>query len=220
MAKRTCGLEWISQRCHRLCLWPQHSPHAPTLLDVHHGRGGRYGLYARLSDAGRAAARRSFDARPRRRWFSPIPMAMIFASWIATPKKRAAKALNGLLASAPRPLYYSTMNPHLLPALTLQQEGLLYTARQGERRKNTLWPLYDFRGVPPWDSSARRRKLRLPHARVNAFLRVSASDRLDESRPTRNGLEFLKERSADGARCALVDSQPCINRASLRIQRV
>jgi tetratricopeptide (TPR) repeat protein len=81
------------------------------------------------------------------------------------------------LLKSGRPLYYSTMNQEVIPGESLIQKGFLYQAghhpalRQGDE---SLWALYDFRGVPPWGQNS---TTPLPDYRTRALVPYYAYQR-------------------------------------------
>jgi len=69
-------------------------------------------------------------------------------------KEDRRQAVESDLVHAGQAVYYSTMNPKILKNVNLTQEGILYAARPHSiaGQSAALWPLYDLRGVPPWNA--------------------------------------------------------------------
>jgi len=66
-----------------------------------------------------------------------------------TGKEERRRFVEGALIQTD-PVFYSTMNPQIIPATAVQLEGLLYAARPAPAPVRPLWPVYDLRSTPPW----------------------------------------------------------------------
>lgn len=77
-----------------------------------------------------------------------------FRSLSRADKETRRQQVEKALMATGRPVRYSTLNPQLLPDMTLQPQGFLYAPPNAALEKNPdfLWSLYDYRGVAPWNA--------------------------------------------------------------------